>query len=564
MSMRTFLTPHVAANRAEIRFSSLTRSCGVWDDSKTLVWAHGWSRGNLTSEIMTNPLRILLIEDNLDDVVLVREALRDSAASEFEIESKTRLEEGLTLLRERHFDIVLLDLTLPDSYGIETFDRLHSQSDVPVVVLSGNANDEVALQALEHGAQDYLVKGTDSGEPLERKLRYSIARHRLMSDLQESEQRLRVLVEQLPAFLWTTDRQLRFTSSRGRGLPSKQLTPDQIIGQTVAEFFGSKNPTAPPVSLHEHALRGESQSAPFDSDGHWFLAHVEPLKNAVGEIIGTIGVAIDVTSEHKLQRDVEAAHRIQQHLLPSREPKIRGFEIAGGCYPAERCSGDFFDYIPMSRGRLAIVLADVSGHGFGPAILAATIRSYLRTAAVLGSQVHEMLALGNRLLANDGDANPFASAFTVSLDSTSRSIQFSSAGHPAYLLRKDGHFEKLETPCVPIGVRDDEVFPLSRPIPLERGDILLIASDGVFETRRADKEFFGVDRAVAVVNKYRSHPPADIVDRVYQAARKFAGTSQPDDDITVVIVKAVSRRQQTSGNSDTVNLENGFGDLGQS
>ena len=107
----------------------------------------------------------------------------------------------------------------------------------------------------------------------------------------------------------------------------------------------------------------------------------------------------------------EAAHRIQQHLLPSDEPKIRGFEVSGGCFPAERCSGDFFDYIPMSRGRLAVVLADVSGHGFGPAILAATIRSYLRTAAVLGNQVHEMLALGNRLLANDGDANPFASAF---------------------------------------------------------------------------------------------------------------------------------------------------------
>lgn len=504
---------------------------------------------------MAKPLRILLIEDNLDDVRLVRETLRDFSGNEFEIESTARLEEGLKLLREQHFDIVLLDLTLPDSYGIETFEQLHSQSDVPVVVLSGNANDEVALKALEQGAQDYLVKGTVSGELLVRMLRYSVARHRMLSELQESEQQFRILFEQLPAFLWTTDCQLRFTSSRGRGLPSKGLSPDQIVGQTVAEFFGTKNPKAPPISLHENALLGESQSAPFDSDSRRFLAHVEPLKNAIGEIVGTIGVAMDVTSEHRLQRDVEAAHRIQQHLLPSREPKIRGFEIGGGCYPAERCSGDFFDYIPMSRGRLAIVLADVSGHGFGPSILAATIRSYLRTAAVMGNQVHEMLALGNRLLINDGDANPFASAFTVSLDPTSRSIQFSSAGHPGHLLRRDGRVEKLETPCVPIGVKDDEMFPLSRPIPLERGDILLIASDGVFETRRADKVFFGLDRAVAVVNKHRARPPAEIVERVYKAARKFAGSSQLDDDITVVIVKAVSRKRPTSAGDETVNLK---------
>ncbi|MEO8497796.1 MAG: SpoIIE family protein phosphatase [Planctomycetota bacterium] len=508
---------------------------------------------------MIEPRRILLIEDNHHDVVLVREALRDVVGNEFEIESEARLEQGLKRLREQHFDIVLLDLTLPDSNGIETFDRLHSQSDVPIVVLSGDTNDKVALQALEHGAQNYLVKGTVSGELLVRTLRYSIARHKLMSELRESEQRLRVLFEQLPAFLWTTDCQLRLTSSRGRGLSAEPLAPDQVVGQTVAEFFGTTNEEAPPISLHMKALLGESQSAPFDSNAHRFLAHVEPLKNAVGDIIGTIGVAVDVTSEHKLQRDVEAAHRIQQHLLPSREPKIRGFEVAGRCYPAERCSGDFFDYIPMSGGRLAIVLADVSGHGFGPAIMAATIRSYLRTAAVLGNQVHEMLALGNRLLVNDGDANPFATAFTASLDPVTRSIQFSSAGHPGYLLRKDGRVEKLETPCVPIGVRDDEVFPLSRPIALERGDILLVASDGLLDARRDDEplKFFGLDGAVAVINRYRSHPPAKIVDRVYEAARKFAGNSQLGDDITVVIVKAVSRKQRMTDEDDTVSIEPG-------
>ena len=115
-----------------------------------------------------------------------------------------------------------------------------------------------------------------------------------------------------------------------------------------------------------------------------------------------------------------------------------------------------------------------------------------------------MLALGNRLLSSDGDASPFASAFTVSLDPRGRTVQFSSAGHPAYLLRARGDSEKLETQCLPIGVRDDEVFPLSRVMKLFKGDILLIASDGVFETRRTDREFLGVDRVLDVVREHQS------------------------------------------------------------
>ncbi len=90
---------------------------------------------------MSDYLRILLIEDNQDDVVLVRQKLRDAEASDFEVVAVTRLEEGLDQLQEKHFDIVLLDLTLPGWNGIDTYDRLHGHSDVPVVVLSGNAKD---------------------------------------------------------------------------------------------------------------------------------------------------------------------------------------------------------------------------------------------------------------------------------------------------------------------------------------------------------------------------------------------------------------------------------------
>jgi DNA-binding response OmpR family regulator len=491
------------------------------------------------------PIRVLLIEDNDDDAVIVRETLREAGERHFHLETAPRLGDGLRCLDEQQFDVVLLDLSLPDSFGIETFDEVRSHSrEIPIVVLSGNANDAVAMESLQRGAQDYLVKGLADGELLGRTLRYAITRHRLMAEIQENEHRLRLLSEQLPALIWTTDTSLCLTSARGRDLKVQQPSLEELIGRELQVFFQTDQ-SSPLIKTHREALEGNPTSLDVSWGGRWYHAHVEPLRNGLQAVVGTIGVALDVTHEHKLKRDVEAAHRVQQHLLPSESPNLPGFDIAGGCFPAEHCSGDFFDYIPLPGGRLAVVLADVSGHGFGPAIMASAIRSYLRTAAVLGNHVHEMLALGNRLLVNDAEASPFASVFSARVDARSRSFQFASAGHPAYLLRRAGNAETLESSCVPIGVRDDEVFPLSRPIRLHRGDILLLASDGVFEARKSNKEFFGVERSLEVVRSVAHRPAEEIVDELHRAACEFAGSQTLDDDLTVVVVK----RQATGAKS---------------
>ncbi len=347
------------------------------------------------------------------------------------------------------------------------------------------------------------------------------------------------MAEQLPAMLWTTDADLRITSLRGRELATMNLNAEQFVGAELSELFPSRTPSFehPSLMMHRNALRGESSSSDLHWHGRWYHAHVQPLDNEHSTPVGAIGVALDVTDVRKLRRDVEAAHSVQEHLLPIAAPIVPGFDIAGQCYPAERCSGDFFDYVPLQDDRIAIVLADVSGHGFGPAIMAATIRSYLRTAAVLGNHVHEMLALGNRLLAGDSGTNPFASVFCVSLDSRSRTIEYASAGHPAYLIRQDGDVEVLESASVPIGVLDDEVFPLSKPIRLHRNDILLVASDGVFETRRDQSSFFGIERAMDVIRTFSDQPAREIVAQLYAATCDFAN-AELDDDVTAVIIKA--------------------------
>ena len=129
------------------------------------------------------PVRVLLIEDNEHDVVLVREALRDAGEQDFILETVPRLADGLKRLGETPVDVVLLDLRLPDSDGIDTFNDLRAHSiEVPIVVLSGDANDSVAMESMRRGAQDYLVKGTADGELLGRTLRYAITRHDMIPE----------------------------------------------------------------------------------------------------------------------------------------------------------------------------------------------------------------------------------------------------------------------------------------------------------------------------------------------------------------------------------------------
>jgi len=130
------------------------------------------------------PIRALLIEDNPADARLIREMLRDagSAQAEVELAHADRLSPGLERLSQHDVDVVLLDLSLPDSHGFDTFTTVHTQApDVAIVVLSGLDDETLAVRAVQEGAQDYLVKGQVDGGAILRSMRYAIERQRLES-----------------------------------------------------------------------------------------------------------------------------------------------------------------------------------------------------------------------------------------------------------------------------------------------------------------------------------------------------------------------------------------------
>lgn len=132
-----------------------------------------------SSQATDDPIRILLVEDEEDDAFLLQRALAKTAPGQFEMTNVATLKEALRALETSRFHVVLSDLSLPDSRGLETFERIHEADPaVAVVVLTGNDDERLAVRALNEGAQDYLVKGRVDGQSLVRSMRYAIERNR--------------------------------------------------------------------------------------------------------------------------------------------------------------------------------------------------------------------------------------------------------------------------------------------------------------------------------------------------------------------------------------------------
>jgi two-component system cell cycle response regulator len=131
-----------------------------------------------------NIIKVLLIEDNSGDARLIQEALFESKYIQFELKWVDQLDAGIECITKDIYDVILLDLSLPDSHGMNTIINIreHTQT-IPIVVLTGLDDEQVAIHAVQHGAQDYLIKGQVNSGLITRSLRYAIERHRMLDEL---------------------------------------------------------------------------------------------------------------------------------------------------------------------------------------------------------------------------------------------------------------------------------------------------------------------------------------------------------------------------------------------
>jgi len=184
------------------------------------------------------PIRPLIVEDNPTDALLLREALRDVLGAEFAITHVETLAHALARLAKQEFDVVLLDLGLPDSQGPDTLIRLHRhQPDVPVVVFTGLDDEAVGIRAMQLGAQDYLVKGHFQSPLLGRSLRYAMERHHSALALRKSEARLSGLIASAMDAIITVDDQQRIVLFNPAAEQAFGCKASEALGQTLDRFI---------------------------------------------------------------------------------------------------------------------------------------------------------------------------------------------------------------------------------------------------------------------------------------------------------------------------------------
>lgn len=486
-------------------------------------------------------MRILLVEDNPVDRMFVTQSLRQAEGFDYELIHCESFAEASERLVESHFDVVLLDLWLPDCEGLETCRRVVlAAPNIPVVVMTATDDRALATEAMRSGAQDYLVKGVFPGSAIARVLQYAIDRYHFHCELTHRDNRFREVLSHVPAIIWTTDQALKITSAVGAGLQLLNLDPRQFVGKTLGEYFSTTGNAEGTVRSYQRALEGQSVAFETEWLGRIFEVKIDPLHETERSVSGTIGVAMDVTERRTLDREINFARLVQEALLPAEHPRLEGFEIFGSSYPAKQTCGDWFDYLMFPDGSLGLVAGDVSGKGFGPAILSATMAAYLEVLAESHSDVQEILNFCNRLICKRGIDGQFAVLSLARLQPGVRTLTFGGAGEGMLIVSRAGVLKhKVASSGFPLGLVEDVSYEAPSEIPLEPGDILLLLTDGFREAANRDGELFRETRIVEIVAANSHASASEIFKVLWRAARKFADGNHQQDDMTGIVIKVL-------------------------
>lgn len=269
------------------------------------------------------------------------------------------------------------------------------------------------------------------------------------------------------------------------------------------------------------------------------IATIEPLfkeNEAARALLASENALLNREVQHS-REEMMLAQRVQSNLLPKSAPDVSGLDIAFLSRPAEWTSGDYFDFVQPDENTLIVTVADVCGHGLGPALLMTTSRSYFRGIAKTRKQCQPIINTWNNAIAEDVEAGDFMTALVVRLDLQGRQIEYLGAGQNGLLIHGDGSFEELERSGPPLGIIDHFDYPCPEPIPLLSGQILVLCTDGIHETEGQGGSQFGTHRIAEFISSHRELNAAEMVQRLDREVRSFAVATKAHDDLTAVIIK---------------------------
>jgi serine phosphatase RsbU (regulator of sigma subunit) len=229
-------------------------------------------------------------------------------------------------------------------------------------------------------------------------------------------------------------------------------------------------------------------------------------------------------------------------LMPSTPPTIAGFDIAGMARPAQQAGGDYYDWQQLPDGRLVAALADVSGHGIGPALVMAVCRAYARASTPSADDPEKLIAMINNLIYEDiGGTGRFITMVIVIL-SPDGTVDIVSAGHGPTLFYKaaSGTISSFGGNGVPLGIDSTALYHPHEKLKMQPGDVLLLVTDGLIEWQRAgDRKQFGEDRLCESLKSCAALSAKSILSTVDAAVISFAEGYPQMDDTTAVAIRRI-------------------------
>jgi sigma-B regulation protein RsbU (phosphoserine phosphatase) len=281
----------------------------------------------------------------------------------------------------------------------------------------------------------------------------------------------------------------------------------------------------------------ESDAEDSYHDGHVEIVRAFAVQAAVA--IERARLTRELLERRHLEKELAIARDIQASFLPKSSPVLPGFDVAGTTLPHDEVGGDYYDFIPVSKTRFGLAIADVAGKGIPAALLMAGFRMSLLAEIRNEFAIRAIMRKVNSLLYESTDRHKFVTAFYGVLDFRNRILTFSNGGHnPPLLVHTDGTVEELVDGGVALGVLPEAHFE-ERPIALRPGDVLVMFTDGVSEAESPAGEHFGTRRIEESVQRRRDLPAAGIMDGIVADALEFAGSRGQNDDLTLIVLKVL-------------------------
>jgi len=260
------------------------------------------------------------------------------------------------------------------------------------------------------------------------------------------------------------------------------------------------------------------------------------IANLAAVKIENVRLLEEQLEKKRMQEELRLGAKIQRNLLPRADPRLAGYEICGESRTCFEIGGDYYDFISKRDGKLAVVIADISGKGVGAALLMSGLHSSLRALIHTAAEPAVLVAQLNQVMIENSPANKFATLFYAELDPATHEIEYVNGGHNPALLAVDGEVSELGSTGPIVGLIEEAVYA-SRRVALAPGSVVLLYTDGISEPEDEAGEEFGSEGLAEILRREPALPGRRLFAVIRERVEEYQASGEQHDDSTLVVVR---------------------------